>query len=206
MDTKKEYTLYWAHIPGKHIDIMSQGYVGVTTDLERRIKEHKTTISCLVFHRALKKYGDDVIFEVIDKFNDQDLAYIIENNYRQKHLTGWNVAVGGFGGSYKRSNKTKKRISESQKGRRHTKASKKKMSEAHKGKKLSEEHKRNIGKARKGIKGIKGINTEKLGAQHHRYGVPVSESTRNKISESMRKYWSSKKQILHLTTKEHIIA
>ena len=159
MDTKKEYSIYWAHIPGKHTDIMSEGYVGVTIDLERRIREHRTKAkSSTIFYSALQKYKHSIIFVEIDKFDDINLAYIIENNYRPLPDTGWNTCSGGLGGSgYKHSKKDKKKMSISHKGIKHTEEHKRKIGEAMKGKKLTAETKRKMSEA-------------KVGKKHHLYG------------------------------------
>ena len=50
-----------------------------------------------------------------------------------------------------RNEETKKKISESHKGKKHSEESKQKISESHKGKKLSDEHKKKISNALSGI-------------------------------------------------------
>jgi hypothetical protein len=80
-----------------------------------------------------------------------------------------NLTDGGEGVSGAiRSEETKRKISESKKGKTHSEESKRKISETHKGKTHSEESKRKISESRKG----QGL------------GILLSEETKRKISES----------------------
>lgn len=130
-------------------------YIGQTIDYEMRIKGHmKKNSNCLYLKNALKKYGKNKFkFEVVCICFDEDMnKYEIEYIKKFKSLVpnGYNLKAGGNSGA-RHHEETKKKISESLKGRegtfkgkKHTKESKNKMSKIHKGRKLSKEHIRRI--------------------------------------------------------------
>ena len=94
-----------------------------------------------------------------------------------------NKTDGGDGVSgYVCSEETKRKISESNKGKTASEETRRKISEAHKGRTHSEETRKKMSEARKGEK-------------NHNYGKIHSEETRRKISES---------QIGKTLSKEHI--
>jgi|APSaa5957512493_1039668.scaffolds.fasta_scaffold113082_2 hypothetical protein len=69
------------------------------------------------------------------------------------------------------------------KGSKHSEKDKRKMSESHKGKILSEEHKKKIGKSNKDKKHSK--ETRKKISESHK-GIKHSERTKIKISKSLK--------------------
>ena len=124
-------------------------YVGQTTRmlLEDRFKEHcRTSSSCHYLNNALKKYGVEG-FEFImiqnclnHELNELEIMYISSNNSLVPN--GYNLRKGGNSGG-KHHEETKKKISESMKGRtdivmpdwtgkRHTEKSKEKMRSSNK--------------------------------------------------------------------------
>lgn len=86
--------------------------------------------------------------------------------YRSRGKAQYNIADGGQGYDGPRSEETKRKISESEKGKYVSEETRKKMSKVHKGRKPSEETKKKMSEARK--------------------GHPVSEETRKKISEAQK--------------------
>lgn len=88
---------------------------------------------------------------------------------------GYNETDGGEGrtGSIT-SDETRKKISEAGKGRKHTDEVKEKISKANKGLKRTEEQK-------------KRISESKRGENHPNFGKYRSESTKEKIAESLKK-------------------
>jgi group I intron endonuclease len=125
-------------------------YVGQTTKtlLEDRFKEHrKIKGNCRYLLNALKKYGVEgfeyiVIEDCLDSdLNELEIMYISSNNSLVPN--GYNLKSGGNSGG-KHHEETKKKISESLKGRtdikrgcwvgrHHTEETKKKISESMKG-------------------------------------------------------------------------
>lgn len=79
------------------------------------------------------------------------------------------------------SEETKKKISESSKGRKHTDKTKKKISETEKGKPKSEETKRKMSEVQKGHS-VSSETKLKIGAKHK--GKVLSEETKRKLSEA----------------------
>ena len=108
MTKKKEFKLdkpcwlYWIHRKS-HTDIFTQGYVGITTNLTSRFTVHKSNLRNTDyrsyrtdFRNAMKE--DDLVFDVILQ-SDQSYCMSIERKLRPDWCVGWNIAVGGSGGT-----------------------------------------------------------------------------------------------------------
>lgn len=89
--------VYWIHLP-EHTDMFSQGYIGFTSITTRkRWNCHKRQArdgSRLPIHRAIRKYGNNLIFEVIC-ICDNEYGLWLENKLRPELYIGWNCGVGG---------------------------------------------------------------------------------------------------------------
>lgn len=123
-----EYLIYWIHSEQEH-DIYSQGYVGITNDLTRRIKEH-----------SRKDWFSD---RTVDVFLQGQTEYCreIERKLRPNMNIGLNIASGGGlppnHTGVQRSELTKKLISENNvgfSGRKHSPETIAKMKSAKAGK------------------------------------------------------------------------
>ncbi len=156
--------------------------------------------STYIFHNALRGYGKDKfeweILRVVfthTKLNELEKNYIAEYKSNDKNF-GYNMTAGGEGSAgYCPTEETRKKVSESLKGRipwnkgksgwnkgfKMSDESKLKMSIAKKGKKLSEEHIKNITKA------TKGRNNPMYGKHH-------SAETRRKLSEAIKSFRNNK--------------
>lgn len=92
------YYLYWYHLP-KHNNIYTEGYVGITNDLERRHSEHMNNISSGVkshFYNAARKYRkENLIHEVMYTGTMNDISNM-EYALRPDKDIGWNAAQGGI--------------------------------------------------------------------------------------------------------------
>lgn len=122
-----EYLIYWIHNESE-TDIESQGYVGITKNLKRRIREHNTRANFL----------NDRIVEIF-LCGEKEYCKQIEKQLRPRKNIGLNIASGGglppdVTGK-KRSEQTKLLMSQNNvgmAGRKHTEETKQKMREAHK--------------------------------------------------------------------------
>ena len=77
--------LYWVHLP-EHQDMFKEGYIGVTPNLQKRIREHK---------HKFKAYADKLIFDTII-IAEQTYCYSMEKMLRPLRNIGWNKAIGGY--------------------------------------------------------------------------------------------------------------
>jgi group I intron endonuclease len=129
------------------------------------------------FHRAIRKYGWDgfeheIIAENLSKKEAEEIERIYIALYDSTNAEkGYNIALGG-NSIGKHSEETKRKISESQKGRKFTEEHKKRLSVAHKGQKISDEQRAKISA------GLKG-NKNTLGFRH-------SNETKKKMSQNRK--------------------
>ncbi len=168
-------------------------YIGETTnaDPEKRWTQHKNTIKkgvgCPALQNAVNKYGvENFRFDILLICFDED-RYKYEIEYIKKYNAlvpnGYNILEGGPGGGFK--------------GRTHSEESKKKMSESLKQnyinnpqlkRKISEKNRILINnKIREGIKNSKKFQQMILNKKN---GSFYSEETKNKIRESLNKYYN----------------
>lgn len=89
------YIVYWIHLP-IHIDPYKDGYIGITNNLENRIKSHKKAYKnkISIVSNAFDKY-DNLLVEVLYDSISSEEAKNIEMKYRPSREIGWNIAVGG---------------------------------------------------------------------------------------------------------------
>ena len=110
-------------------------YIGQTKDFRSRKSYHKTVFNGTVISRAIRKYGwHNFDIEVIDKDRKTRHIDACERHYIRKYNSlvpnGYNVASGGHA-TKSVSKETKRKISESQKGKTLTEDHKRKISENH---------------------------------------------------------------------------
>lgn len=123
-----EYVIYWIRSE-EETDIYSQGYVGITNDLSRRIREHKS-----------KDWFSSRTVEVF-LYGETEYCREVERMLRPKMNIGLNVASGGGlppnHKGFQRTDETKKLISENNvgfRGRKHSPETIAKMKAAKAGK------------------------------------------------------------------------
>ena len=150
------------------------------------------------FYRAIKKYGwDNFSHEILRSNLTLEEANYWENYYIELYRTfagfsdakGYNLTLGGDGlAGVALSAETKKKISNSEKGKKVSEKTKEKMRIAaknrcvwNKEKPLSEEHKKKISESHKGKK-LSPEAKEKLSKANK--GKIISEETRKRISET----------------------
>ncbi len=170
--------VYWIH-KKEHTDIYTEGYVGITNNVEKRWSSHKTSGRCLHLTNAIEKYGaDNLVWEVVftGDYIDCELK---ENHYGPSFDIGWNILIGGgnskasvgrtlpenhrknisLGNTGKvLSEETKQKISEANTGNVMSEEARKKMSASKLGKPMSEDTKAKIAHANKGkTHGVKNL-------------------------------------------------
>ena len=113
-----EASIYWIHL-AEHTDIYTQGYVGVSKNIDRRINDHIRELTANTHTNphlkyAFKKYGWDNF--VVDIFwcGEEKYCYALENTLRPSKNIGWNITIGGHRGpgwpkGKKQSEATKKK-------------------------------------------------------------------------------------------------
>jgi len=139
-------------------------YIGKTINTpEERFQGHvysANSKSKTYLHNAIRKYGKEAFtitalesgFDNEDALNEAEIRYISELS-PQYNMTKGGEGISGF--TFTQSEETRKKMSESKKGKKRrpfTEEHKRKISESKKGKKLSEECKRKISESKKGRK------------------------------------------------------
>lgn len=161
-------------------------YVGQTTDMNRRLREHERGKNQnAAVHKAIVKYGAGAFqHEVVCLCANKEASDAVEICLikvwgTQKH--GYNLTSGGKGTGVGENNHRwgtkgtdKQRQAAAESNRRRagfvtSEETKKKISEAGKGRLFTEEHKKRLSEAQ-------------TGERNHRYGTNASEETRAKLS------------------------
>jgi hypothetical protein len=99
MNSLKEAVIYWIRLRD-HVDIHSEGYIGVTKSVNRCINNYKLDISRgkhanKNLTSAVRKNGwENIVVEEI-LCGTESYCYFIEGEMRPKPNIGWNMASGG---------------------------------------------------------------------------------------------------------------
>lgn len=153
-DSDKKCWLYWIYLPHLHTDILTQGYVGITTrGVGKRWSCHKSHArrgKKTRLYDAMRKYGDGVAVRVIIE-SSLEYCQLIENKLRSGHNIGWNTGVGGERPTvgFQHTDETKRVIAASGRGRKKTEECKAVIGRHHRGKVVSEETRKRQSEARK---------------------------------------------------------
>ena len=112
------YCVYYIHLPEKD-DMMTQGYVGITSDFKERMRTHPQNKKDYHFKNAINKYGwDNLVKQIICTGLKLEDALRIEATLRPTQNIGWNSQKGGVLGVEKEwydipENKEKHRLNTS---------------------------------------------------------------------------------------------
>jgi group I intron endonuclease len=175
-------------------------YIGQTKQkLKKRLQQHNKQKYCRAVHNAIKKYKEyrcDIILEIDnDKLDYYEEKYIKE--YNTLVPNGYNIKEGGATSSF--CEETKKLMSLSHKGKKHSEETKKIISSSLIGRNLSEETKIKISQSKKNSElseeskkrmnrtGMKHNDECKLKLSKCNKGKIVTKDTREKLSQSLRK-------------------
>lgn len=87
-------SVYWiAH--KDHTDIFSQGYVGVSNNVDYRWNTHKSLKTNVHLKNAINKYGWDNLVKKVVLIGEEDYCLEVENKLRPGDKIGWNLVCGG---------------------------------------------------------------------------------------------------------------
>lgn len=97
-----EAVIYWIHLTS-HTDIYTQGYVGVSKNLDGRVTHHIRSLTNDTHTNphlkyAFKKYGWDKFVVDIFLCGEEEYCYMLENTLRSSKNIGWNISIGGHRG------------------------------------------------------------------------------------------------------------
>ena len=182
--------------------VNSKVYIGASKDIEDRWRDHRygrTAIADDLKTFGLESFKFEVLLEcpetmlaqwerdmicLYDSDNPEkgyncknDRPYSLKRTEALKGRSPWNKGLKNIC-----SDETRRKLSESLKGRVISEETKRKMSESHKGTSCSEETRRKISEARKGKPSPK-------------KGIPQSDETKRKKSETMKEIWRKKKEV-----------
>lgn len=76
--------LYWLHLP-EETDVLTQGYVGVASDLAKRLRSHK--------HRFKTMWDQIIVKQLL--VSTKEYCLFIEQKLRPSRKIGWNKSSGG---------------------------------------------------------------------------------------------------------------
>ena len=88
-------SLYWIRHKD-HIDMFSQGYVGVSKNTEARWFRHSRYSDNQHLKAAIKKYGWDNLIKEVVLIGEETYCYDLETKIRPTKQIGWNIAEGGM--------------------------------------------------------------------------------------------------------------
>lgn len=88
---ENNYCLYWLHYPS-FSDPKTEGYIGITSDLDRRIVEHTNYTK---YAHIKNRIASGAIFTIIHSSLTKQQAEELEKQYRPEENIGWNIAKGG---------------------------------------------------------------------------------------------------------------
>ena len=154
-------------------------YIGITSNKpERRWRSGEGYKRSVKFYNSIKKYGWDsfkheILYENLTEKEAKNIEQKLIKKNKKQNLS-YNITDGGEGN----------------KGWIVSEDTKKKISESHKGKKLSEEHKRNIGLSGKGR--VVSEDTKKKISESHK-GKKLSEEQKQKLKLSSKDLWKNNK-------------
>jgi hypothetical protein len=88
------HSVYWIHHPD-HTDMFSQGYIGVSVEFKRRMKDHFHAKRNRHLRFAINKYGWQNLIKKQILIAEKDYCLDIERKLRPSDDIGWNITAGG---------------------------------------------------------------------------------------------------------------
>jgi hypothetical protein len=87
-------SLYWIRHKD-HTDMFSEGYIGVSKNIESRWLRHSRYSDNQHLKAAIKKYGWDNLVKEVILIGEESYCYDLEVKIRPNKQIGWNIAEGG---------------------------------------------------------------------------------------------------------------
>lgn len=181
-------SIYWIRLP-EHIDLLSEGYIGVSNNVDYRLNQHKSFATNAHLVNAIKKYGWDNLIKEVILIADETYCLMMEKIFRAKENIGWNIAIGGgkppvYKGGIPLSQETKNKISKTKTGVKLT------------GNNLERAKQQIVesGKKTRFVKGMKMPQEVKDKISKSRIGRKMSQETKEKIREKRLSYWKKIKE------------
>lgn len=87
-------SVYWIHHPD-HGDVLTQGYIGVSSNVRARWNRHKSGAGNAHLANAIKKHGWDALVKKVLLVADEAYCLMIEAKLRAQDNIGWNIIKGG---------------------------------------------------------------------------------------------------------------
>jgi hypothetical protein len=75
--------------------MFTQGYIGVSKDLQRRFSSHRAKPSNLHMKHAITKYGWDSLIKEVMVIASKEYCLEVEIKLRPTDKIGWNIVAGG---------------------------------------------------------------------------------------------------------------
>ena len=90
------FCVYWIR-EQSHTDLMTQGYIGVSGNVERRFAAHRNMENGTnaYLRNAIQKYGWDNLIKSVLETGEKDYCLELEKKLRPADQIGWNLTVGG---------------------------------------------------------------------------------------------------------------
>ena len=196
--------VYWLKL-SEHDDMFTQGYIGVSSDVEFRWRQHLKKKENPHLEHAINKYGEHSIIKQIVLIAERDYCLDIEKKLRPEPKIGWNIAIGGgnpptdYGVKFQKGHvswntgvpvpeETRQKIANTLKGNIPWNKGKKGLQAAwNKGKPWSEEVRKQMSVTRKGRKPSEETRQKKREAMLGRKPYEMTDEIRAKISAGLKK-------------------
>ena len=178
---KMKYTIY------KTINLINNKiYIGMhfTEDINDDYLGSGKHLQRAINRCGRENFKKEVLF-IFD--NEQEMIEkeieLVNEDFIKRNDT-YNLKIGGLGGGGKHSDKSKRKMSKSPKGKIFSDETKRKISEANKGKKLSDKAKRKMSKSAKNRPPVSDETKRKISSTEK--GKIVSDETRQKMREAWK--------------------
>jgi predicted GIY-YIG superfamily endonuclease len=88
------YNIYWIRHE-KHKDPLKEGYIGFSSNVYNRFKDHVLGKTSPIVNNAINKHKDQIVFDILYSFENKEEALQKEKELRPHKYIGWNIAIGG---------------------------------------------------------------------------------------------------------------